>query len=66
MTQSLGAEQAAMKLIAQYGDDAEVIAMLRAAEYAALGDLDGLAQWDDILACIAQLTREPPDPKRLN
>jgi len=40
--------------------------MLRAAEYAALGDLDGLAQWDDILACIAQLTREPPDPKRLN
>ena len=66
MTQSLGAEHAAMKLIAQYGDDAGVIAMLGAAEYAALGDLDGLAQWDDMRACIAQLTREPPDPKRLN
>ena len=43
----------ALALMGQYGDDAEVIAMLRAAEYAAMGDLDGLAQWDEILACLA-------------
>ncbi|MCA6285978.1 hypothetical protein [Phenylobacterium sp.] len=42
-------------LIAQYGEDAEVIATLRAAEFAALGDRKGLADWDDIIACIAVL-----------
>ena len=36
-------DKAAMALLGQYGDDAEVIAMLRAAEYAAMGDVDGLA-----------------------
>lgn len=66
MPQSTGTEQAALKLVAQYGEDAEVIAMLRAAEYAALGDLDGLAQWDDILECVGRLLREPPDRTRLN
>jgi hypothetical protein len=45
----------ALALMGQYGNDAEVIAMLRAAEYAAMGDLDGLAQWDEILACLARL-----------
>lgn len=43
---------AALALIRQYGADAQVIAMLRAAEFAALGDVDGLAAWDDIIACI--------------
>ncbi|MBU2134713.1 MAG: hypothetical protein Q8L59_07760 [Phenylobacterium sp.] len=43
---------AALALIRQYGPDAQVIAMLRAAEFAALGDVDGLAAWDDIIACI--------------
>lgn len=46
---------AAMALIAQYGEDAEVIAMLRAAEFAAMGDRRGLADWDDIIACVAGL-----------
>ena len=55
----------AMALMGQYGDDAEVIAMLRAAEYAAMGDLDGLAQWDLILACLASLS-EGPTPDQLN
>jgi len=66
MSQDDGAHRTALTLIAQYGDDAEVIAMLRAAEYAALGDLDGLAQWDDVLAAIAALSAEPKDKHRLN
>ena len=42
----------AMALIGQYGEDAEVMAIMRAAELAALGDVSGLAQWDEIIACI--------------
>ncbi|WP_304164744.1 hypothetical protein [Phenylobacterium aquaticum] len=66
MTEDESARRTALALIAQYGVDAEVIAMLRAAEYAALGDLDGLAQWDDILACVARLLAVPSDPHQLN
>lgn len=40
---------AALALLAQYGDDAEVIAMMRAAEYAAAGDIAALEIWDDII-----------------
>ena len=43
---------AALALIGQYGDDAEVMAVMRAAELAALGDVAGLAAWDEIIACI--------------
>jgi len=43
---------AALALIGQYGIDAEVIAVMRAAELAAAGDIEGLAAWDDILACL--------------
>jgi hypothetical protein len=42
----------ALALIGQYGEDAEVIAVLRAAEFAAEGDTVGLAEWDEIIACI--------------
>jgi hypothetical protein len=55
----------ALALMGQYGDDAEVIAMLRAAEYAAMGDVDGLAQWDQILACLASLS-DGVKPDQLN
>jgi hypothetical protein len=51
-------ELEAMRLLAQYGDDAEVVATLKAAELAALGDADGLATWDEIIACIAALSGE--------
>jgi len=47
---------AAMTLIGQYGDDAEIIATLRAAEFAAVNDAEGLAAWDEIIACIAGIT----------
>jgi hypothetical protein len=45
----------AMALIGQYGSDAEVVAVMRAAEYAALGDAEALAAWDDIIACVAAI-----------
>jgi len=46
------ARTAAMSLLAQYGEDAEVIATLRAAEVAAMGDSDALAHWDEVLEII--------------
>lgn len=44
------ARDAAMALLTQYGDDASVIATLRAAEVAALGDVDALAHWDAVIS----------------
>ncbi len=50
MSDAIGA---ASQLLAQYGDDALVIATLRAAEVAALGDMDALAHWDAVIALLA-------------
>ena len=44
------AQTAAIALIRQYGEDASVIATLRAAEVAAAGDVDALAHWDAVIA----------------
>lgn len=41
---------AANQLFVQYGEDAVVIATLRAAEVAAIGDADALRHWDDVIA----------------
>ena len=40
---------AAMSLLAQYGEDASVIATLRAAEVAAMGDKEALEHWDKVI-----------------
>ncbi len=45
---------AASQLLKQYGEDAEVIATLRAAEVAASGDAEGLAHWDRVIALLAE------------
>lgn len=50
-------------LIGQYGDDAEVIAVMRAAELAALGDAEGLSVWDEIIACIESIQVADGAPK---
>jgi hypothetical protein len=52
------AAQVAAQLLRQYGEDAEVIATLRAAEIAAMGDAEALAHWDEVIAC---LSGEAPD-----
>lgn len=44
---------AAAQLIQQYGEDAEVIATLRAAEIAALGDVEALEHWDRVIALLS-------------
>lgn len=48
---------AARLLEARYGEDAAVIAVMRAAEYAALGDLAACEHWEEV----ARLCDEGPD-----
>lgn len=48
-------KQAAATLVQQYGDDAEVIATMRAAEFAAQGDVDALHAWDMIIEYLVAL-----------
>lgn len=54
---------AASQLLKQYGEDAEVIATLRAAEVAAAGDAEGLAHWDRVIALLAD--EGGADPERV-
>lgn len=58
-------QQTALALIGQYGDDAEVIATLRAAEYAAAGDVEALAHWDAIIARIVAIEAGGPEGRTL-
>jgi hypothetical protein len=51
-----GLYQAAAKLYRQYGDDAEIIATMRAAEFAAQFDVEALAHWDAIIAILQKFT----------
>lgn len=53
--------QAAATLTQQYGEDAEVIATMRAAEYAAAGDVDGLKAWDMIIEYLVALREGKPE-----
>ncbi|MBK8199695.1 MAG: hypothetical protein IPK75_15195 [Acidobacteria bacterium] len=48
-----GAAQTAAALWRQYGEDAVVIATLRAAEVAAMGDIEALAHWDEVAAILS-------------
>lgn len=57
-----GARDAAIALMTQYGEDASVIATLRAAEVAAMGDVDALAHWDAVIAFL----ENGPDPEQLS
>lgn len=51
---------AASALLQQYGDDAEVVATLRAAEFAAAGDVEALAAWDLIIAYLDAMRKNQP------
>lgn len=62
MSAEHSARDAAMALLAQYGDDASVIATLRAAEVAAMGDADALAHWDEVITFL----EAGPAPDQLN
>ena len=56
----------ALLLLRQYGEDASVIAVLRAAEIAATGDVEGLAHWDAIIEEIDRLNDPETDHGGLN
>ena len=62
MTTDTSARDAAMSLLTQYGEDASVIATLRAAEVAAIGDAEALAHWDAVIAFL----ENGPDPEQLS
>lgn len=47
---------AALTLMARYGEDAAVIAVMRAAEAAALGDLETCTHWE----AVAEACETPP------
>ena len=51
--------QIAMDLISQYGEDAESIAMLRAAEYAANLNTEEWLIWEGVLTEIQNLNISP-------
>ena len=53
--------QIAISLITQYGDEAQTIAMLRAAEHAALMDSVEWAKWEQISLLIETINRQPHD-----
>ncbi|MEL7110278.1 MAG: hypothetical protein AAGJ68_06515 [Pseudomonadota bacterium] len=62
MSEDTSARDAAMSLLTQYGEDASVIATLRAAEVAALGDVEALAHWDEVIAFL----ETGPEPGQLS
>jgi len=53
--------QIAISLITQYGDEAQTIAMLRAAEYAATLNSDEWAKWEEISLIIETINQQPHD-----
>ena len=50
------AKQLAKELITQYGDDAEAIAMLKSAEYAANLDQENWYFWEQVMIYIQEIT----------
>ena len=59
MTENL--RQIAISLITQYGDEAQTIAMLRAAEYAAILNSVEWAKWEEIALLIKTINQQPHD-----
>ena len=53
--------QIAISLITQYGDEAQTIAMLRAAEYAAILNSVEWAKWEEIAILIETINQQPHD-----
>ena len=49
----------ALTLISQYGDDAEAVAMLRAAEYAAELNNTEWLKWERVVSLINEIDKNP-------
>ena len=50
----------AIALISQYGEDAEAVAMLRAAEYAAELNNEEWLKWERVVSFINTIDQSPP------
>jgi|TARA_B100001939_G_scaffold1716_1_gene1616 hypothetical protein len=53
--------QIAISLITQYGEEAQTIAMLRAAEYASMMDSSEWVKWEEISLLIETINEQPHD-----
>ena len=53
--------QIAISLITQYGEEAQTIAMLRAAEYASMMDSFEWVKWEEISLLIETINEQPHD-----
>ena len=53
--------QIAISLITQYGEEAQTIAMLRAAEYASIMDSSEWVKWEEISLLIETINEQPHD-----
>ncbi len=62
-SQEAQAIAAARTLIAQYGEDAHVIAMMRVSELGFSGDIEGYTHWEMVLAAVEVLTDEAGPPR---
>ena len=52
-------ESIAKTLISQYGEDAETVAMLRAAEHAAEQNKDEWMKWEKVILTIQSINQSP-------
>ena len=53
--------QIAISLITQYGEEAQTIAILRAAEYASMMDSSEWVKWEEISLLIETINEQPHD-----
>ncbi len=65
-SQAAQAVDAARRLMAQYGDDAQVVAMMRTSEAGFSGDLESYAFWEMVLAAIDVLNGDDAGERRLD
>ena len=59
MNDNKAIESIAKTLISQYGDDAETVAMLRAAEFAAEQNKDEWMKWEKVILTIQSINQSP-------
>ena len=59
LTKDTELKNIAIALISQYGDDADAVATLRAAEYAAALNTEEWIKWESIILLINKINKNP-------
>lgn len=60
MTSDLDIYRTASVLIREHGDEAELVAAMRADSFLDAGDIDGSAVWKRVLRAIKEIRRDEP------